>query len=180
MPGGHRSGRGDPRPVPTWAVATSPLPPCPAEPFPSPLPCLAPLICCSLGRGRGGTGWSWEPSCRAGAWRSQEKLFLQWSWKTHPRGHRRDEPPPVTGTLCPAQHPLPGLWGPGHAAPATTKCKKEKHNGKSKNSVRVQPLSHGRCSSSLETLFSLFLEQGSLRSCGKGCGSRLARGHPQQ
>lgn len=90
---GHRSGRGDPRPVPTPGCdhQPSPTPPhTPAEPFPSPLPCLAPTHLLQPwerkrrhGRGRGGTSWS-----RAGAWEvTGEAAFLQWSWKTHLRGH---------------------------------------------------------------------------------------------
>lgn len=109
----------------------------------------------------------------------QGSLVQSWS----PGGHRRScfpaveldtgemshciqlgpSPPGLGDTLClvkcPAKHPLPGLWGPGRAAPAIRKCKKEKYNGK-KRKLWVQPLTHGRHSSCLESLFSLFLEQG--------------------
>lgn len=166
---GHRSGRGDPRPVPTLGCDHQPSPThCPhpqQSPFPHPCPVWPPPICSSPGRGRGGTSWSREASCRAGVWAVTEAAFLRWSWKTRQRGHRRDEPPhPAGDTLCPskcpAKHPLPGLWGPGRAAPVIRKCKRRNNNGKSENSVRVQPLTHGRHSSCLESLFSLFLEQG--------------------
>lgn len=56
-----------------WPPALFPHPQ--QSPFPHPCPAWPPPICCSPGRGRGGTRWSWEPSCRAGAWQSQEKLF---------------------------------------------------------------------------------------------------------
>lgn len=49
-----------------------------------------------------------------------EAVFLQWSWKTHQRGHRRDEPqrptgtePPGLGTLCALPSPQPRSHCPG-------------------------------------------------------------------
>lgn len=122
---GHRSGRGDPRPVPTSGCDQQPSPThCPSpqqSPFPRPCPVCPPPICSSPGRGRGGTSWSREPSCRVGAWAvTGEAVFLQWSWKTHQRGHRRDEPPrptgtepPGLGTLCALPSAQPSTHCPG-------------------------------------------------------------------
>lgn len=86
------------------------------------------------------------------------------SCKTHRRGLRRDEPPHPTGTApSPAWgHPVPGQAPTALPAGTRTCCtsdqkvQNEKYNGKSKNSVRVQPLARGRRSSRLETLSSWF------------------------
>lgn len=44
---------------------------------------------------------------------------------------------------CSAKHPLPGLWGPGRAAPAIRKCKMRNTTGKAKNLLGFNPSSMG-------------------------------------
>lgn len=153
---GHRSGQGDPRPVPTLGCDHQPSPthfPTPQQSsFPRPCPVWPPPICSSPGRGRGGTGEEKEAHRGAGSpraelepGRSQEKLFLQWSWKIHWRGHGRDEPPhpagtepPGLGTLCawPGAQPSTTARAVGTRTCCTSdqKVQNQKYNGKSKNS----------------------------------------------
>lgn len=132
---------GTPGLSPPRAVTTSPSPThCPTpqqSPFPRPCPVWPPPICSSPGEEEEAHHGAGKPRAELEPGRSQEKLF-----SCSGAGHRRDEPLHPTGTeppwagdtlclvKCPAKHPLPGLWGPGRAAPAIRKCKKEKYNGK--------------------------------------------------
>lgn len=82
----------------------------------------------------------------------------------------------------PSQAPLPGLWGPGRAAPVIRKCKMRNTTEKAKTLFGFNPSPHGRHSSCLEALFSQFLEQGCdpghSGAAGRAAGATSLMGTP--
>lgn len=140
---------GTPGLSPPWAVTTSPLPP--TAPPPSRALSLTPALsgphpsAAALGEEEEAHHGAGKPRAELESERSQEK---QWSWKTHQRGHRRNEPPRPAGTeppwagdtLCPSKcSAKPRLWGPGRAAPVIRKCKRRNTTEKAKTQFGFNP-----------------------------------------